>query len=153
MFLYLVLVCTVFAFFVQIWAVRRTSPSRVSLLLGTEPVWAAVVGITIAGDSFEIAGYCGVALVLTGTAWGHSVEKRHRLARREAPAAEGVPSRPEACSSFSGWAHNAPLVTFRILENLERAYGICMDRADPDSSEGFGWRRGPQHIVHVHINM
>jgi drug/metabolite transporter (DMT)-like permease len=102
MFLYLVLMCTVFAFFIQIWAVRRTSPSRVSLLLGTEPVWAAVVGITIAGDSFEIAGYCGVALVLTGTAWGHSVEKRHRLARREAPAAEGVPSRPEACSSFSG---------------------------------------------------
>jgi hypothetical protein len=35
MFLYLVLVCTVFAFFVQIWAVRRTSPSRVSPQPGT----------------------------------------------------------------------------------------------------------------------
>jgi drug/metabolite transporter (DMT)-like permease len=33
LFLYLVLACTVFAFFVQTWAVRRTSPLRVSLLL------------------------------------------------------------------------------------------------------------------------
>ncbi|MDQ0820998.1 drug/metabolite transporter (DMT)-like permease [Arthrobacter sp. V1I7] len=80
MFLYLVLICTVFAFFVQIWAVRRTSPSRVSLLLGTEPIWAATIGITIAHDSIGIAGYCGIALVLTGTAWGRSAEQRHRLA-------------------------------------------------------------------------
>jgi drug/metabolite transporter (DMT)-like permease len=85
MFLYLVLVCTVFAFFVQIWAVRRTSPSRVSLLLGTEPVWAAIIGITIAHDSVGIAGYCGIALILTGTAWGRSVEQSQRYARRESP--------------------------------------------------------------------
>ncbi len=35
--LFLSVFCTLFAFFVQMWAVRRTSPSRVSLLLGTEP--------------------------------------------------------------------------------------------------------------------
>jgi drug/metabolite transporter (DMT)-like permease len=75
----------VFAFFVQIWAVRRTSPSRVSLLLGTEPVWAAAVGITIAHDQIGIAGYCGIALILTGTAWGRSAEQRHRPATRESP--------------------------------------------------------------------
>ncbi len=39
--LFLSVFCTLFAFFVQMWAVRRTSPSRVSLLLGTEPLWAA----------------------------------------------------------------------------------------------------------------
>lgn len=83
MFLYLVLICTVFAFFVQIWAVRRTSPSRVSLLLGTEPVWAAVIGITIAHDSIGTAGYVGIALILAGTAWGRSAEQRHRQAMRE----------------------------------------------------------------------
>jgi drug/metabolite transporter (DMT)-like permease len=83
MFLYLVLICTVFAFFVQIWAVRRTSPSRVSLLLGTEPVWAAVIGITIAHDSIGTAGYVGIALILTGTAWGRSAEQRHRQVERE----------------------------------------------------------------------
>jgi drug/metabolite transporter (DMT)-like permease len=80
LFLYLVLVCTVFAFFVQTWAVRRTSPSRVSLLLGTEPIWAAIIGITIAHDSIGLAGYCGIALILAGTAWGRSVEQQHRLA-------------------------------------------------------------------------
>ncbi|MEW1921703.1 DMT family transporter [Pseudarthrobacter oxydans] len=92
MFLYLVLICTVFAFFVQIWAVRRTSPSRVSLLLGTEPVWAALIGITIAHDSIGIAGYCGIALVLTGTAWGRLIEQRHRRATQ--PESDPPRSKP-----------------------------------------------------------
>jgi drug/metabolite transporter (DMT)-like permease len=79
LFLYLVLVCTVFAFFVQLWAVRRTSPSRVSLLLGTEPVWAAIIGITLAHDTFGITGVCGIVLILAGTTWGRSMEQRHSL--------------------------------------------------------------------------
>ncbi|WP_327255930.1 DMT family transporter [Streptomyces sp. NBC_01244] len=62
--------CTLFAFFVQMWAVRRTSPSRVSLLLGTEPLWAAAAGIAIGGERLGAAGFAGVALVLAGTAWG-----------------------------------------------------------------------------------
>jgi drug/metabolite transporter (DMT)-like permease len=93
MLLYLILICTVFAFFIQIWAVRRTSPSRVSLLLGTEPVWAAFIGIVIAHDIIGIAGYCGIALILAGTAWGRSVEQRHRVKEREP---KPVPSEPAA---------------------------------------------------------
>ncbi|MFB7264850.1 DMT family transporter [Streptomyces nojiriensis] len=62
--------CTLFAFFVQMWAVRRTSPSRVSLLLGTEPLWAAVAGIVIGGEEPGLLGYAGALLVLVGTAWG-----------------------------------------------------------------------------------
>lgn len=62
--------CTLFAFFVQMWAVRRTSPSRVSLLLGTEPLWAAAAGIALGGERLGAAGFAGVALVLAGTAWG-----------------------------------------------------------------------------------
>ncbi|GAA3527052.1 membrane protein [Aeromicrobium flavum] len=80
LFLYLVLVCTVFAFFIQIWAVHRTSPSRVSLLLGTEPIWAAFIGITVAQDTIAPIGYLGIALILAGTAWGRSLEQRDRLA-------------------------------------------------------------------------
>ncbi|GAB3043343.1 DMT family transporter [Parafrigoribacterium mesophilum] len=76
---YLVVVCTVFAFFTQTWAVRRTSPSRVSLLLGTEPVWAVVAGIVIAHDTFEIIGYLGITLILAGTAVGRSIEQRGRV--------------------------------------------------------------------------
>ncbi|MEU9417219.1 DMT family transporter [Streptomyces sp. NPDC051000] len=67
---FLAVFCTLFAFFVQMWAVRRTSPSRVSLLLGTEPLWAAAAGIAIGGERLGAAGLVGVALVLGGTAWG-----------------------------------------------------------------------------------
>jgi drug/metabolite transporter (DMT)-like permease len=74
LFLYLVLVCTVFAFFVQTWAVRRTSPSRVSLLLGTEPIWAALIGVALAHDRVAPVGFVGIALILAGTAWGRSLE-------------------------------------------------------------------------------
>ena len=78
LFLYLVLACTVFAFFVQTWAVRQTSPSRVSLLLGTEPIWAAVFGIALAKDMLAASGFVGIALILAGTWWGRSIEQRHR---------------------------------------------------------------------------
>ncbi|MEU7033039.1 DMT family transporter [Streptomyces sp. NPDC046237] len=68
--LFLSVFCTLFAFFVQMWAVRRTSPSRVSLLLGTEPLWAAAAGIAIAGDRPGALGIVGAILVLAGTSWG-----------------------------------------------------------------------------------
>lgn len=71
--IYLVVICTVFAFVVQTWAVRRTSASRVSLLLGTEPVWAALVGITIGHDLVGIVGFCGIALILLGAGIGRAV--------------------------------------------------------------------------------
>lgn len=71
---YLVIVCTVFPFFIQMWAVRKTSPTRVSLLLGTEPVWAAVIGVTLAGDVLGPIGIFGVVLVLAGTMWGQRLE-------------------------------------------------------------------------------
>ncbi|ROQ38706.1 threonine/homoserine efflux transporter RhtA [Frondihabitans sp. PhB188] len=88
--LYLALVCTVFAFFVQMWAVRRTSPTRVSLLLGTEPVWAALIGAFVARDALGPVGWAGVVVILVATAWGRRVEGRRVL------AAAGVnpPDRP-----------------------------------------------------------
>ncbi|MER5931060.1 DMT family transporter [Streptomyces sp. NPDC002054] len=67
---FLAVFCTVFAFFVQMWAVRRTSPSRVSLLLGTEPLWAAAAAIALGGEHLNTAGFAGAGLVLAGTAWG-----------------------------------------------------------------------------------
>ncbi|MFJ6988384.1 MULTISPECIES: DMT family transporter [unclassified Streptomyces] len=97
--LYLSVCCTLFAFFVQMWAVRRTSPSRVSLLLGTEPVWAAVVGIALAGDRPGWAGLAGALLVLAGTAWGRAVADRERGATGPAaadPAQEPTPVPPVA---------------------------------------------------------
>jgi drug/metabolite transporter (DMT)-like permease len=94
LFFYLVVACTVFAFLVQTWAVRRTSPSRVSLLLGTEPIWAAIIGITIARDTVALAGYVGIALILAGTAWGRSIEQRHRLSPAGSPNARAKDLEP-----------------------------------------------------------
>ncbi|MEV7339518.1 DMT family transporter [Streptomyces sp. NPDC093544] len=68
--LFLSVFCTLFAFFVQMWAVRRTSPSRVSLLLGTEPLWAAAAGIALGGERLGVLGLVGGVLVLVGTGWG-----------------------------------------------------------------------------------
>ncbi|MER5731293.1 DMT family transporter [Streptomyces sp. NPDC002138] len=67
---FLTVFCTLFAFFAQMWALRRASPSRVSLLLGTEPLWAAAAGIAIGGEHLGAAGLVGAVLVLAGTAWG-----------------------------------------------------------------------------------
>jgi len=93
---YLALVCTAFAFFIQMWAVRKTSPSRVSLLLGTEPVWAAAFGIALAGDRITVVGAIGAVLILVGINWGRRLEGRARTSPVHAspehqPMREDVP--------------------------------------------------------------
>ncbi|MFC8429016.1 DMT family transporter [Streptomyces sp. NPDC057253] len=75
---YLALFCSVFAFLAQTWAVQRTSASRASLLLGTEPIWAAAVGVALGGEHFTVLTGLGAALMVTGTYWGQSVERAHR---------------------------------------------------------------------------
>jgi drug/metabolite transporter (DMT)-like permease len=93
--IFLVIVCTVFPFFIQMWAVRKTSPTRVSLLLGTEPVWAAVIGVTLAGDVLGPTGVFGVVLVLVGTMWGQRLE----LKTPQAPV--GATREPEKARTTS----------------------------------------------------
>ncbi|MFB9509069.1 DMT family transporter [Streptomyces aurantiacus] len=83
--LYLALFCSVFAFLAQTWAVQRTSASRASLLLGTEPIWAAAAGIGLAGEHFTPLTGLGAILMLTGTYWGQAVERTHRSAPSGAP--------------------------------------------------------------------
>lgn len=76
--LYLALFCSVFAFLAQTWAVQRTSASRASLLLGTEPIWAAAVGVALGGEHFTVLTGLGAVMMITGTYWGQSVERAHR---------------------------------------------------------------------------
>ncbi|MEY9995177.1 drug/metabolite transporter (DMT)-like permease [Streptomyces sp. V4I8] len=77
---YLALFCSVFAFLAQTWAVQRTSASRASLLLGTEPVWAVAVGVALGGDHLTPLTGLGAALLVAGTYWGQAVERAHRSA-------------------------------------------------------------------------
>ncbi|CAM5491082.1 hypothetical protein SALBM311S_08647 [Streptomyces alboniger] len=79
--LYLALFCSVFSFLAQTWAVQRTSASRAGLLLGTEPIWAAAVGIALGGEHLTLFTGLGAALMLAGTYWGQAVERDHRTQR------------------------------------------------------------------------
>lgn len=88
--LYLALFCSVFAFLAQTWAVQRTSASRASLLLGTEPIWAAAIGIALGGEHLTPLTALGATLMVTGTYWGQSVERAHRAT----PITSRVPPPP-----------------------------------------------------------
>ena len=81
--LFLSLLCGAFAFLVTLWAIRRTSSSRASLLLGTEPVWAVVVGISIGGESLAVLGVIGAALIIGSSYFGQKIETAHRSGVKE----------------------------------------------------------------------
>lgn len=54
------------AFLVQTWAQRRTSATRTALAFAMEPVFAAIFGVTLAGDRLGAAGWAGCALIMAG---------------------------------------------------------------------------------------
>lgn len=65
--LYLVLFCTIFAFFAQNYAASRMSPTRVNFLMGSEPMFGALFGSAILGEHLSMMGWMGAALILTAT--------------------------------------------------------------------------------------
>ncbi|MCF2527971.1 EamA family transporter [Yinghuangia soli] len=75
----------------QTWAVQRTSASRATLLLGTEPVWAVAVGAGVGGEALTAVTGLGAATVVAGTYWGQAIERRHRAGPKAAAA-----DRPES---------------------------------------------------------
>jgi drug/metabolite transporter (DMT)-like permease len=81
--LFLSLLCGAFAFLVTMWAIRKTSSSRASLLLGTEPVWAVIVGMTIGGEKLALIGFFGAALIIGSSYFGQKIETQHRLLKPE----------------------------------------------------------------------
>jgi drug/metabolite transporter (DMT)-like permease len=76
--LFLSMACSVFAFLGQMWAIRRTSASRASLLLGTEPIWAVAVGVSLGGEILSIIGGIGAVLIVGATFFGQRIETVHR---------------------------------------------------------------------------
>jgi drug/metabolite transporter (DMT)-like permease len=97
---YLAVVCGVFAFAAQTWAVRRTSPSRASLLMGTEPVWAVVIGVGIGGERLTVLAAAGAALIVVATFAGQRIEREHsRNGERETQSrSSGVAGHDDAHS-------------------------------------------------------
>jgi len=75
---YLCLGCTIFAFLGQLWATKHTSASRAGMLLGTEPGWALLAGVLLAGDKIGVLGYLGAVVLLIATWWGARAEQQWR---------------------------------------------------------------------------
>ena len=66
---FLVVFCTLFAFFVQNYAASRTSPSRVSLLMGSEPLWGALIAVLWMGEQMALQGWIGGLLIVSSAWW------------------------------------------------------------------------------------
>lgn len=66
---FLVLLCTVLAFFVQNHAASRTSPSRVALLMGSEPLWGALIAVLWLGEHLALQGWIGGLLIVASAWW------------------------------------------------------------------------------------
>ncbi|QLJ00996.1 DMT family transporter [Streptomyces sp. NEAU-sy36] len=88
--IHLALFCSVFAFLAQTWAVQGTSASRASLLLGTEPVWAAAIGIGVGGERLTLWAALGAVLMVAGTYWGQAIERTHRTGTARTGKAAGA---------------------------------------------------------------
>lgn len=73
---FLSLFCTVAAFYVQNAAVRRTSPTRVSLLMGTEPLFGVGLSVLLLGEPLTGASIAGAALIIAGVLAGTMAEAR-----------------------------------------------------------------------------
>tara|TARA_E500000318_G_scaffold98034_1_gene99086 strand:- start:457 stop:1353 length:897 start_codon:yes stop_codon:yes gene_type:complete len=75
--MFLALFCTVVAFYVQNAAVRRTSPTRVSFLMGTEPLFGFALAWAILSEPATPAALIGAGLIVGGIFLGLAIERRH----------------------------------------------------------------------------
>jgi drug/metabolite transporter (DMT)-like permease len=66
---FLVLLCTVLAFFAQNYAASRASPSRVALLMGSEPLWGALIAAVWMGEQLTLQGWLGGLLIVASAWW------------------------------------------------------------------------------------
>ncbi|WP_323032365.1 DMT family transporter [Paracoccus sp. (in: a-proteobacteria)] len=73
---FLSLFCTIGAFYVQNAAVRRSSPTRVSFLMGTEPLFGFTLSWAILSEAATGATLIGAALIVGGTFIGLIFERR-----------------------------------------------------------------------------
>lgn len=67
--LYLVLLATLFAFFAQNYAIRRTNPTQVALLTGSEPVFGALFATLWLGERLGPSAWLGGALIVGASLW------------------------------------------------------------------------------------
>ena len=73
---FLSLFCTVAAFYVQNAAVRRTSPTRVGFLMGTEPLFGFALAHVLLSEPVTGPAVLGAGLIVAGTFAGLLADRR-----------------------------------------------------------------------------
>jgi drug/metabolite transporter (DMT)-like permease len=79
--MYLVAGCTLFAFFLQNYAVNRSTPTRVALLMGSEPVFGALFASAWLGESISVLAGIGGGLIVVASLLPSMMGKLLRLAQ------------------------------------------------------------------------
>jgi drug/metabolite transporter (DMT)-like permease len=64
---YLVLACTLFAFFAQNYGIKRSSPTRVALLMGSEPAFGALFACLWLGERIAPMAWVGGGLIVAAS--------------------------------------------------------------------------------------
>lgn len=72
---FLSLFCTIAAFYVQNAAVRRTNPTRVGFLMGTEPLFGFALAHLLLSEPVTVWTLTGAVLIVAGTFLGIFAEK------------------------------------------------------------------------------
>jgi Predicted membrane protein len=76
--LFLSLLAKAFAFLMQLYAAKITSPTRVGLLLSLEPAFAAIFAVTIMGETLGLLQAIGSRIIICTALLGRIAEgKRH----------------------------------------------------------------------------
>ncbi|WP_322101565.1 DMT family transporter [Paraburkholderia sp. J41] len=83
--IWLVAGCTLFAFFVQNYAMSRSSPTRVALLMGSEPVFGALFALVWLGERLTLAAWVGGLLIVAASVL--ALERAPRTAARASASA------------------------------------------------------------------
>ncbi|MNT99881.1 EamA-like transporter family protein [compost metagenome] len=63
------LFATLFAFYVQNRALGRSSPTRVSLLMGSEPLFGALFAVGVLGEALSLSAWIGGLLIVAAMLW------------------------------------------------------------------------------------
>lgn len=67
--IFLVCFCTLFAFFAQNYALKHTNPTRVSLLMGSEPIFGALFAVYFLNEQLSIIGWIGGFMIVGASMW------------------------------------------------------------------------------------
>lgn len=76
--LYLAIFGALLAFYIQLIMIRKTSPTRAGLLMGTEPVFAVLFTVIVRGEYLSWIQWIGGALIVIATYYGRHLENRIR---------------------------------------------------------------------------